>query len=834
MTFVPGTDLPCGSADLDELLAGHSVTAAGHDLVRRVRSGQPVRSGDGRAGNVTGRYPSRKMGFTIQYESRTVEFAFVILCETNPAVREYFDQPCSLSLEYASKSRRSVVVAHTPDFLVLGVDFVGFVECKAADALPRLAAKSPSRYVAAGDHGWRCPPGEAAVERYGLGYRVWTPVGVSPTLIDNLRFLEAEWGRSNRRFPDVDLERAVERVRAKPGVSLEELVHDVGDPDLVYWCIFHRHVHVDLAAHFLSHQDRVRVFVDEAATAVWSAGVASVPEQHQSAADVLARAMLANYPPAALSEALERYRVIQPAIEGRLPSRFFTGPGCHTRRRWLFAYRKAAREGGLGLVGLCPKVHLRGNSTPRFPPETYEILAEVAADEYENARNVTAKTAYAVAVDRCGKRGLPCVSYSTFLNLLKKRDASRATASRQGMKAAAAAAPAFGPRDPSVQGQGPMDLVHLDHTELDVLVRVGPDTDASKERLWLTLAICAWSRSIVGYDLAFDPPAVAGLFTAYRDMLDRQGRMPNLTVVDRGPEFGSVAFDQLCAACSIDNRRRPPGRPKFGSVIERMFGTTNTQFVHTLRGNTQLLKNPRGMSREVAPAGQAVWRLPELDAALQRFLFEFYPRQPHAGLDGMTPHARFQQGVKTVGCGRALPDSADLRFLLWPPSPRGAATVDPRTGVLVYYIHYWHADMRSQALRGKRVPVRVDPHDSSHVVVFIGGRWVLCQAERAADFKDRSRRDLRLAAMELHLRRRGAAKRQAVRVGELAAMLRQQAETEQGLLQAQRDAERRAVLEARELRLVGGRDAPLEDHAASGDPGWSPVELDDLGPGIPL
>ena len=154
---------------LDSLLAAHRVNGLGRELIGSVRTGDPARAVSGRAGNVTGRYPSRKMGRTIQYESRTVEFAFVILCEIDETVTEYFDQPCQLSLEYKSKSNRRVVVSHTPDFLVLGTEFVGFVECKPADKLPKLAGERPSRYVADGESAWRCPPGEAAAQRYGLG-----------------------------------------------------------------------------------------------------------------------------------------------------------------------------------------------------------------------------------------------------------------------------------------------------------------------------------------------------------------------------------------------------------------------------------------------------------------------------------------------------------------------------------------------------------------------------------------------------------------------------------------------------------------------------------------
>ena len=41
--------------------------------IERIRSSQPVRKVRSRASNVSGRYPSRKMGRTIQFESHHVE-----------------------------------------------------------------------------------------------------------------------------------------------------------------------------------------------------------------------------------------------------------------------------------------------------------------------------------------------------------------------------------------------------------------------------------------------------------------------------------------------------------------------------------------------------------------------------------------------------------------------------------------------------------------------------------------------------------------------------------------------------------------------------------------
>src|ERR1700733_13812635 len=67
------------------------------DPARRVRSGR---------GNVSGRYPSKKMGVTIQFESHRVELAAIYEMEHDVGVLEYFDQPCSIKLLYDSPNGR--------------------------------------------------------------------------------------------------------------------------------------------------------------------------------------------------------------------------------------------------------------------------------------------------------------------------------------------------------------------------------------------------------------------------------------------------------------------------------------------------------------------------------------------------------------------------------------------------------------------------------------------------------------------------------------------------------------------------------------------------------
>ncbi len=62
-------------------------------VVAHVRCSQPARRVGGGHSNVTGRYPSKKMGVTIQFESHRVELPTVYELEHDDGVLEYWDQP---------------------------------------------------------------------------------------------------------------------------------------------------------------------------------------------------------------------------------------------------------------------------------------------------------------------------------------------------------------------------------------------------------------------------------------------------------------------------------------------------------------------------------------------------------------------------------------------------------------------------------------------------------------------------------------------------------------------------------------------------------------------
>jgi hypothetical protein len=98
-------------------------------VVAQVRCSNPARRVGGGRSNVAGRYPSRKMGVTIQFESHRVELPTVYELEHDDQVLEYWDQPNSIKLDYEGAHGRHLGVLHTPDYFVIRRTEAGWEEC---------------------------------------------------------------------------------------------------------------------------------------------------------------------------------------------------------------------------------------------------------------------------------------------------------------------------------------------------------------------------------------------------------------------------------------------------------------------------------------------------------------------------------------------------------------------------------------------------------------------------------------------------------------------------------------------------------------------------------
>ncbi len=123
-------------------------------LVDQIRTSDPARRVGGGRSNVSGRYPSRKMGVTIQFESHRVELAGIYEMEHDAEVLEFYDQPIQIKLNYDGAGGKRLGVLHTPDFFVIRRTAAGWEEWKTEEDLLQLAERSPNRYLSTKDGQW--------------------------------------------------------------------------------------------------------------------------------------------------------------------------------------------------------------------------------------------------------------------------------------------------------------------------------------------------------------------------------------------------------------------------------------------------------------------------------------------------------------------------------------------------------------------------------------------------------------------------------------------------------------------------------------------------------
>jgi putative transposase len=234
-------------------------------LIQQIRSSNPARLVQSGRGNVSGRYPSRKMGITIQFESHKNELARIQELEHASDVVEFYDQPPSIKLEYQSAAGKKLGVLHTADFFVIRETSAGWEECKMEEELDRLAEKNPNRYCRDGIGRWRCPPGETYALQFGLYYQVVSSAGINWVWQRNIIFLD-DYLRANLPMVSERVSMAVRLLLANnPGLTLEELfgkTEGIATRDDWYQMIACGDVYADLHAVSLSDHRQARVFPD--------------------------------------------------------------------------------------------------------------------------------------------------------------------------------------------------------------------------------------------------------------------------------------------------------------------------------------------------------------------------------------------------------------------------------------------------------------------------------------------------------------------------------------------------------------------------------------------
>jgi putative transposase len=306
----------------------------------------------------------------------------------------------------------------------------------------------------------------------------------------------------------------------------------------------------------------------------------------------------------------------------------------------------------------------------------------------------------------------------------------------------------------------------------------------------------AYSRRLCAVYLTFDAPSYRSCMMAVRICVRRYGRLPQTLVVDGGVEFHSVYFESVLARYYCTQKTRPGAQPRFGTVVERLFGTANTQFIHTLLGNTQASQQPRLLTKAVDPQQRAVWTLGDLYGFLCDWAYQIYDQTEHPAL-GQSPREAFQQGVALGGERehRQIPYDDAFVMATCPSTRKGTAQVQPGQGIKIHGIYYWHEALRHPAVERRPVPVRYDPFDLGVAYAYVQDRWVRCVSQYYAQFQGYSEKARLLAAAEWRQRQQSQTPRRMT-AKHLAEFLAKATEHEALLLQRLHDQEARRVLAA--------------------------------------
>jgi len=634
---------------------------------------------------------------------------------------------------------------------------------------------------------------------------VWSAAQVNWVLQRNLQFLEDYLRFSSAITADSVNPAILTAIEAEPGITLRSLLEKacgVAEPDEIYMLIAGGAIHVDLNAAPLAEPERVHVFLTSEIAAVFEfvchdACMGNdlrrndrVPyESSELRSEALLLLSAASEQDLAIAN--RRFAMVRQHLAGDS----YSTPA-RTLRLWTAQYKSAREQYGSGYLGLLPKTPNKGNRTSRLSEASRELLVQFIENDYEILRQKSLFASWAALKHKCYECGVAAPSHVTFNAAVRKRPAFEQTLKRKGRRAAYIQSAFYYELELTTprHGDRPLEIGHIDHTQLDVEV-VCSQTGRPLGRPWMTILTDAYSRRCLALYLTFDELSYRSCMMILRDCVLRHYRLPQIIVVDGGPEFKSTYFETLLAEYECTKKTRPPAKARFGSVCERLFGITNTQFVHNLRGNTQIMRNVRQVTKSNKPEGQAVWSLNALHSYLSSFLFEIYDTIEHPAL-GQTPRDAYLDGLRTTGsrANRIIPYDQAFLMATLPTTQRGTAKVMPGRGVKVNGVHYWAEAFRDPSVENRDVAIRYDPFDMGTAYAFVNSLWTECHSEYYAVVHGRSQKEIMFASKEVRRRSQLHSRdRFTLTARKLAEFLASAESEEKHLIQQLRDSEGKGI-----------------------------------------
>jgi putative transposase len=256
----------------------------------------------------------------------------------------------------------------------------------------------------------------------------------------------------------------------------------------------------------------------------------------------------------------------------------------------------------------------------------------------------------------------------------------------------------------------------VDHTRADVLVV--DQAGALLGRPWLTIVVDTYSRCIMGIHLGFDAPSAAVVCLALRhailpkqyssayELQESWGTygLPQHLYTDGGKDFRSQHIEQVAIELGIVLHLRR--KPSEGGIVERPFGTFNTQFFSSLPGYV----SSNVMDRSPKAEAEACLTLLQLEQLLVRYIVDHYNRMIDARMGDQSRIGRWEAG--RIAQLRLMGDRELDNCLM-----RRDRRVVYRSGYLQFASLTYQGEHLA-AYAGESVIVRYDPRDITTIYIY--------------------------------------------------------------------------------------------------------------------
>lgn len=225
--------------------------------------------------------------------------------------------------------------------------------------------------------------------------------------------------------------------------------------------------------------------------------------------------------------------------------------------RTVYTLLRAWRRSGGSVPMLTPVKPDGGRGKIRLETASEAIIGDAVERFYLTAQKPRLSAVVKEIRRRCRIAGLKAPASNTVKARINQLRPDKVLAKREGSKAAQRLKPAPGA---TPEARGPLDVIQMDHTKIDVIV-VDPVSRLPIGRPFLTVAIDEFSRCIVGICVTLDAPSATsvGLCLTHTAMekgpwLERMNAdcawpmrgKPKRIYVDNGVDFHSEGLRRGC------------------------------------------------------------------------------------------------------------------------------------------------------------------------------------------------------------------------------------------------------------------------------------------------